>query len=118
MTLRFLLDEHYPPSLAARLSELGVDAVAILSDRPGLLGATDADVLRAATDEGRVVVTEDVSTFPVAIRDVPHHVGVVYCRSTVFHRTAAGMVKIAAALAAIAADPPAGLGVQPVIWWL
>ena len=116
--LRLLLDEHYPPSLARLLHERGVDAVALLSDCPELLGAPDAVVLRTAASQGRVVVTEDVSTFPAAIREVPDHIGVIYCRSTVFHRTPAGLPQIAEALAALAASPPPGMGVYPVIWWL
>ena len=118
MSLRFLLDEHYPPALVTRLVERGVDAVGLLEDRPSLLGASDIAVLRQATAEGRVVVTEDVSTFPAAIREAPSHVGVVYCRSNVFQRTPAGLSRLADALVALAADPPAGLGTQAVIWWL
>jgi len=112
------LDEHYPPTLVARLLERGVDAVGLLGGRPRLLGAPDSTVLRQAATEGRVVVTEDVSTFPAAIRDVPDHVGVVYCRSSVFQRTPAGLARLADALVALTANPPAGLGEQPVIWWL
>ena len=118
MSPRFLLDEHYPPTLVARLLERGVDAVGLLGDRPYLLGAPDSTVLRQAATEGRVVVTEDVSTFPAAVREVPDHVGVVYCRSSVFHRTPAGLSRLADALATLAADPPTGLGEHPVIWWL
>ncbi|MDR1119089.1 MAG: DUF5615 family PIN-like protein [Bifidobacteriaceae bacterium] len=116
--VRFLLDEHYPPALAQRLVEAGIDAVALAGARPELLGAPDAEVLRAAVAEGRVVVTEDVTTFPAAIAEVPDHLGVVYCRSRVFHRTPAGLDKIRRALAALAADPPAGLGAAPLVWWL
>jgi len=116
--LRLLLDEHYPPHLATMLTGQGVDTVAILSDHPELLGATDTVVLRTAADLGRVVVTEDVSTFPVAIRAVPDHVGFIYCRSAVFHRNPDGIGRIAAALSELAQDPPPGLGTQPLVWWL
>ncbi|MCL2653395.1 MAG: DUF5615 family PIN-like protein [Propionibacteriaceae bacterium] len=118
MTLRFLLDEHYPPALVILLAEHGVDAVGLLGDRPSLPGTPDSTVLRQAATEGRVVVTEDVSTFPAAVRDVPDHVGVVYCRSSVFRRTPAGLASLADALMALASNPPAGLGDQPVVWWL
>ena len=118
MNLRFLLDEHYPPALVTRLVERGVDAVGLLSDRPSLLGASDIAVLRQATAEGRVVVTEDVSTFPAAVREAPDHVGVAYCRSNLFHRDPPGLARLADALVALAADPPTGLGTQAVIWWL
>jgi hypothetical protein len=104
--------------LALALFGSGIDAVAITPDRPQLWGATDADVLRAAVAEGRVVVTEDVSTFPAAIAEVPDHVGVVYCRSQAFRRTPAGLARIAAALLALVQAPPPGSGEAPVIWWL
>ena len=116
--LRFILDEHYPPSLARALSAAGIDTVALVADRPALVGATDAQVLAAAVAEQRVVVTEDVSTFPAAVALVPAHLGVVYCRSQVFRRTPAGLATIERALVQLAAHPPAGLGQAPVVWWL
>jgi hypothetical protein len=116
--VRFLLDEHYPPVSAERLRTSGVDAVALVLDRAELKAASDAAVLRAAVNEGRVVVTEDVNSFAVAIAQVRNHVGVVYCRSRVFPRTPAGIAKIEKALKALAADPPPLLGTAPVIVWL
>jgi predicted nuclease of predicted toxin-antitoxin system len=114
----FLLDEHYPPILARSLAAQGVDAVAIIGDRPHLTGASDARVLAAAAREGRVVVTEDVSTFALAVQEVPAHVGVVYCRSRVFQRTGKGLARIERALRLLAKDPPPGLGSAPLSWWL
>ena len=64
--IRFLLDEHYPGWLAEGLAADGVEAVALTAHRPGLRGADDQRVLEAAVAEGRVVVTEDVSTFSAA----------------------------------------------------
>jgi hypothetical protein len=116
--IRFLLDEHYPGWLADDLTAEGVDAVALNLHRPELRGADDKRVLEAAAAEGRVTVTEDVSTFSVAIALVPHHVGVVYCHHARFPRTRPGLNKLGKALAALAADPPAGLGEHPVVWWL
>ena len=116
--VRFLLDEHYPGWLADDLTAEGIDAVALTAHRPELRGADDGRVLTAAVAEGRVVVTEDVSTFAVAITLVPHHVGVVYCHHSRFPRTKAGLEKLRKALSALAADPPAGLGVHPIVWWL
>jgi hypothetical protein len=75
-------------------------------------------VLQAAVAEGRIVVTEDVSTFSVAITVVPHHVGVVYCHHSRFPRTRAGLERLRKALCVLAADPPAGLGEHPAVWWL
>jgi predicted nuclease of predicted toxin-antitoxin system len=116
--IRFLLDEHYPGWLADDLTADGIDAVALIAHRPGLRGADDGRVLEAAMAEGRIVVTEDVSTFSAAIALVPGHVGIVYCHHTRFPRTRAGLAKLRKALGALAADPPAGLGEHPVVWWL
>lgn len=116
--VRFLLDEHYPGWLADDLVAGGVDAVALTVHRPELRGADDKRVLETAAAEGRVVITEDVTTFSVAIAQVPGHVGVVYCHHARFPRTRPGLNKLRKALAALAADPPAGLGEYPVVWWL
>jgi hypothetical protein len=116
--VRFLLDEHYPGWLAEDLTADGLDAVALTAHRPGLRGADDGRVLQAAATEGRVVVTEDVSTFGVAAALVPDHVGIVYCHHARFPRTRPGLEKLRKALGALASDPPAGLGEYPIVWWL
>jgi hypothetical protein len=72
-----------------------------------------ADSLRA---EG--IVTEDVTTFGAAIRLVPSHVGVIYCHHARFPRTRTGLEKLRKALIAVAGDPPQGLGLAPIVWWL
>ena len=116
--IRLLLDEHYPGWAGAELRRRGIDAVSIQAEYPWLQGASDTAVLRAAVAERRVVVTEDVSTFPAAVIAVPNHVGIIYCRWDVFPRTRPGINHLVAALAALAADPPEGLGQAPVEWWL
>lgn len=116
--LRFLLDEPYPGWLARVLRADGLDVVALTADRPELRGADDTAVLRTALDEGRVVVTEDVSTFGAAVAGVPGHRGIVYCHHARFPRTRTGLRVLRVALTAFAQDPPEGLGEQPMIWWL
>jgi hypothetical protein len=116
--LRFLLDEHYPGWLAEDLAADGVEAVALTAHRPGLRGVDDQRVLEAAVAEGRVVVTEDVSTFGAAAALVPDHLGIVYCHHARFSRTRPGLERLHKALVALAADPPAGLGEHPIVWWL
>lgn len=116
--LRLLLDEHYPPWLADELTTDGIDTVAVLGAGSGLRGVDDRHVLGAAVAAGRVVVTEDVTTFSAAIVHVPDHLGVIYCHHAPFPRTRPGLSWFRRALGALAADPPHGLGKQPVVWWL
>lgn len=116
---RLLLDEHYPVWLAERLRAAGVDAVALVAERPELRSASDVDVLRAAEQEGLAVVTEDVTTFSLAFSAVPHHVGVVFCHHRRFPRTGEGMERLCPALVeVVAAAPETGLGSSPVVIWL
>lgn len=115
--IRFLLDEHYPAWLADELIADGIDAVA-LNTRPELRGIDDRRVLEAAAAEGRVVVTEDVSTFSAAIAAVPHHIGVVYCHHARFRRTRAGLNKLRKALVILVSTQPDGLGEHPIVLWL
>ena len=116
--IRYLLDEHYPGWLADALVADGIDAVALTAHRPELRGVDDRIVLEAAVTEGRVVVTEDVSTFSAAIVLVGSHFGVVYCHHARFPRTKPGLARLRRALVALAKDQPAGLGQHPVEWWL
>lgn len=116
--IRFLLDEHYPGWLAEGLAADGVEAVALTAQRPGLRGVDDQRVLEVAVTERRVVVTEDVSTFSAAAVLVPDHPGIVYCHHARFPRTRPGLERLRKALVALGADPPAGLGEHPVVWWL
>src|SRR5437867_12372931 len=88
--IRYLLDEHYPGWLADALTAEGIDTVALTAHRPELRGVDDRIVLDAAVAEGRVVVTEDVSTFNAAIA-ASSHIGVVYCHHARFPRTRAGL---------------------------
>jgi predicted nuclease of predicted toxin-antitoxin system len=116
--IRLLLDEHYPGWLADALTADGIDTVALNAHRPDLRGVDDRTVLEAAVAEHRVVVTEDVSTFATAIAQTVSHVGVVYCHHARFPRTRAGLERLRRALAALAENPPEGLGQHPVEWWL
>lgn len=116
--IRFLLDEHYPGWLADALTSDGVDTVALTAHRPELRGRDDREVLGAAAAEGRIVVTEDVTTFAAAIALFPDHVGVVFCHHARYPRTAPGLRRLHRALAVLAAEPPSGLGHLPVEWWL
>lgn len=59
--MKFLVDEMFSPQVAQRLADLGHDALHVRDI--GLAGATDDEVLRFASREGRVVVTENAVDF-------------------------------------------------------
>lgn len=115
--IRLLLDEHYPSRLAASLREAGLDTTAIV-ERAEMLGVDDTSVLRAANGEGRIVVTEDVTTFGIAMARLPDHSGVVFCHHARFPRTRPGLERLRRSLLAFAADPPSGIGRPGFVWWL
>jgi predicted nuclease of predicted toxin-antitoxin system len=55
--MRFKLDENLGPSIQACLNRRGLDARSVMEE--GLGGAEDQTVLRAATAEGRILITMD-----------------------------------------------------------
>ncbi len=116
--IRYLLDEHYPGWLANALTSDGIDTVALTAHRPLLRGLDDRAVLEVAVAEGRVVVTEDVSTFSAAIAMIGSHVGVIFCHHPRFPRTRPGLERLRHALVQLAEQPPVGLGQRPIEWWL
>ena len=79
---------------------------------------TTPQFLRAAAAEGRLVVTEDVSTFAYAMAEVPEHAGVVFCHHSRFPRTRPGLERLRRAPIALVEAPPEGLGQPRFVWWL
>lgn len=68
--MRLLLDVHISRDVAADLCGHGIDAASVADHRGGSLReADDAVLLTAAEEEGRVLVTYDLSTIPAAERD-------------------------------------------------
>jgi predicted nuclease of predicted toxin-antitoxin system len=74
--LRLLIDEMYPPAIAAQLRRRGHDAVAV-TERPELRSATDDSVFAIAQQEGRAVVTENVADF-VPLADAADQLGAAH----------------------------------------
>ena len=73
--MRFLLDENFPRSVAAVLSEKGHEAVDLRSI--GLLGASDAVVAEKAIETGAVILTTDRDFFHTVPNIYAEHSGVV-----------------------------------------
>ena len=106
----------YPPAASERLRERGVDAVAV-KEFSELRGLGDAPLLAIANLDRRVLVTENVSDFAPLGRTA-EHVGLVFCHPARFPQDAGHLGALVDALVALDADAPAGLGVQPMQWWL
>ncbi|MDR2566677.1 MAG: DUF5615 family PIN-like protein [Bifidobacteriaceae bacterium] len=116
LEILLLLDEHYPRSLADQLMDRGVNTQAVVA-RPDLRGTADATVLSAARQEGRMVVTADVTTFPAAMTRMPDRTGVVFCDSGRFPRTISALPRLADALFCFASDPPPSAALPGFVWW-
>lgn len=91
---RLLLDEHIPPALADALGP-EVDAVPIALWHEGAyLGASDEDVVVRAFEEGRALVSFDVSTIPNLLREFAEagrrHAGVLLVSAKSFSPTDVG----------------------------
>lgn len=80
--MKLLLDAHIPAVVARELSSQQCDAAALRTWRDGrYLDSTDDMILRAAQDEGRVLVTYDIHTLPSLLKqwveDGSPHAGVI-----------------------------------------
>ena len=102
---RFLLDENVDPRVADGLSRRGVDAVALRDWRDGhLLGRSDEEILRAAKQEHRALVTYDVHTVAPLVASIIEsretHAGVVLVSGkTIPPSDVGGLVRALARLA-------------------
>ena len=78
-TPKVLLDEHIWVYLAALLREQGFDVIHVSED--GLEGKPDGEILQAATEKHRAVVTFNIRDFiPLAVQyfdDGKEHYGIV-----------------------------------------
>jgi hypothetical protein len=100
--LRLLLDEMYPPALAADLQAVGIDAVSIYE--LGMAGTADPDVFAHAVAVDRALLTDNVADF-VAIAAQhsstgAHHSGLLIALSNRFSRRPSGHRKIVDAVCA------------------
>jgi hypothetical protein len=83
--MRLLLDELCPPGIAEALRARGHDVVSLHdASHRHLRGATDAELIAAAADEGRAVVTDN-----------PRHFLPLHRESVARGRTAQGLVLFA-----------------------
>jgi predicted nuclease of predicted toxin-antitoxin system len=76
--MRFLLDQSTDARLIPFLAELGHAATRIGADYAG--GIPDVQVLAIASDEGRILITDDRDFGELVIRSGLPHAGVIYLR--------------------------------------
>jgi hypothetical protein len=74
--LRFFMDQHVPRAVSQGLRRRGIDV--LTAQDAGRCGLTDAEQLRLATAEGRVVVTFDSDFIALHLTGVPH-AGIAWC---------------------------------------
>jgi hypothetical protein len=73
--IRFFLDENIPIAVAEQLQRRGIDAVTVRD--LGLLGESDRDHMRRASEMGRVFCTHDADIIELAVAGI-EHAGVVF----------------------------------------
>lgn len=121
--MKLLLDEMYAPSVAALLRDWGHDAVAV-KERTDLMGLPDQDLVRAATAEGRAVVTENGKDFAAVGQRIftagQRHSGLILAAARRFPRTAPNHGRVLAdALAVLLSEHGAMLDdIESFVWWL
>ena len=70
MEIRFHLDEHMDPAIAAGLRRRGVDVTTTIEE--GLAGASDLEQLTYAAGRERVLVTRETDFLVLSGEGVPH----------------------------------------------
>lgn len=107
--MRLLLDEMYPPDLARDLCRKGRDVIAV-AERADLRERDDEGLLRAASAEHRVLLTENVKHFrPIAERlqgEGTAYVGLLFTSARTFPRARSQLRPLFAALDRYLAEHP------------
>jgi len=102
MALRFKLDENVPGEVAVLLRSLGHDARTALEQQLG--GCPDERLLRACTDEARILVTLDLDFGDIRAYPPARHAGVWVLRPNV-QSVDALLEMVRPALAVAVAEP-------------
>lgn len=110
--MRLLLDEMFSYAVAEQLRTRGHDAVAV-TERPGLRGLEDDQLLAAAHREGLAIATENARDFrrfgAAAIESGEGHSGLIYTTNQSLPRNNPRTIgRLVTALDRLLADPPKG----------
>lgn len=73
--IKYYTDEHIASAIVAGLRRRGIDV--LTTPEAGLLGASDEAQLSLATEQGRVLFTQDDDFLKLHAQDVNHY-GIVY----------------------------------------
>lgn len=108
--LKLLLDAHHSRLAAEQLRAAGYDVVAA-SDDPATRELSDDDLLQAATQEDRAVVTENARDFDRIARAWAaadqHHAGIVFTSARRYHRGSRSYPQdLVVALTKLLTEPP------------
>ncbi len=76
--MKFKLDENLPADLATFLGEEGHDVADVVQEE--LAGEDDSPILKAATDEGRILMTFDLDFADIRHYPPGTHAGIVVFR--------------------------------------
>ena len=76
--MRFLLDENVDIQIGALLTEAGHEVASVGREHPSALG--DLEILRIASDERRILLTNDTDFGELIVRRGARHAGVVLFR--------------------------------------
>jgi predicted nuclease of predicted toxin-antitoxin system len=90
--IRFHLDEHVDPAIAAALHRAGIDVTTTVE--AGLRTQGDESQLRFARDEGRVIVTRDQDFLRLAGGGVEHSGVVFYTANQSIREIIEGLILI------------------------
>lgn len=121
--MKLLLDEMHAPAVAARLRGHGRDAVAV-EEQPEMIGLGDLELLVAARNEGRALVTENVKDFAALHNSIlvagEHHAGVVFTHPRRFPRHARTYVGLLteALVHFLKAEAQRLRRIESFVWWL
>ncbi len=73
--IRYYTDEHIPKTVIRGLRQRGVDVLAVFETN--MLGASDARHIQKATEEQRIIVTQDTDFLRLATQGTKH-AGIVF----------------------------------------
>ncbi len=106
--MKLLLDEMWPPEIAAQLRRRGYDVEAV-QERAELLGKADAFIFALAQEEGHAIVSENAADFRQLAAEILQqgrtHCGLIFTTNRQFPRhDPRTLGRIVVALAALLAD--------------